>query len=222
MADLASIAPMGNNTDTQQEQGTAPSLDSIIPETPTLSAGTDTMMSQMNTQGQDQAPTTTAEPSEAQNNTAPAFTATDTTTTTAAPTQEPLRHEYIEPQMGPSKAAVFFIALCACATGILLGTVLFAGKQQPATIVNGLTGVVKNPDLANQQLRRCGEVDKGRACILYLMNHTRYDRMADTFFDEAVRLTEVAKYSIAMVNPQYAKTLIRPGQIAEIKIPAQN
>ena len=100
--------------------------------------------------------------------------------------------------------------------GLIFGGSFFSGGTQQ--VVQGLSGVVGNPDI-EPNTPRCGMVAAGQACILYLMNSSRQDRLAETFFDEAVRLTEVAKYSISMANPQYAKRLIKPGYIAQIKIP---
>jgi len=100
--------------------------------------------------------------------------------------------------------------------GLIFGGSFFGGNAQQ--VVQGLGGVVGNPDV-EPNTPRCGMVAAGQACVLYLMNSSRQDRYAETFFDEAVRLTEVAKYSISMANPQYAKRLIKPGYIAQIKIP---
>lgn len=101
--------------------------------------------------------------------------------------------------------------------GIVFGTLMFGGSDDQQQQV-GLQGVVQNMDM-DRPLPRCGMVDKGQACVLYIMNHTRYDRTAEDFFDEAVRLTEVSRYSISMVNTRYAKQRIGPGRFAQIKIP---
>ncbi|MBQ8250654.1 MAG: hypothetical protein IJY92_01925 [Alphaproteobacteria bacterium] len=100
--------------------------------------------------------------------------------------------------------------------GILLGAMMFSGSSAPAP--QGLQGVVRNDDI-RVKLPRCGRIDRGQACILYLMNSTRYDRIAESFFEEALRLTEVPIYSISMANPKYAKRRIPPGAFAEIHIP---
>ncbi|MGN1063277.1 MAG: hypothetical protein ACI4QM_03025, partial [Alphaproteobacteria bacterium] len=57
--------------------------------------------------------------------------------------------------------------------GIVFGSVFFGGsgdsaqKQSP-----GLQGVVHNIDM-DVMLPRCGMVDRGQACVLYLMNSSR-------------------------------------------------
>lgn len=103
--------------------------------------------------------------------------------------------------------------------GMIVGALMFGGSStQSPQQQSGLTGVITNPDI-KERLYRCGQVDKGEACVLYIVNHTRYDRIAEDFFDEAVKLTEAQRYSIAMVNPKYAKTRIPPGYFAQIKIP---
>ncbi len=105
----------------------------------------------------------------------------------------------------------------ACFLGLLLGGMIFGGGE-PVKKVTGLQGVVRNTDIT-APLPRCGRTDRGRSCILYVVNHTRYDKIAEDFFDDAVLLTEIQKYSISMANPKYAKTRIPPGYFAEIKIP---
>lgn len=107
------------------------------------------------------------------------------------------------------------ILICMFIVGLFFGGIFFGGKKQ---VVEGLGGIVGNPDVV-AGTPRCGMISPGQECVIYMMNSTRIDRYAETFFDEAVRLTEVAKYSIAMANPQYAKKVIKPGYIAQIKIP---
>lgn len=101
--------------------------------------------------------------------------------------------------------------------GMIFGGIFFGGSDN-APRPTGLQGVVRNPDITSE-MRRCGLIDKGQACVLYIMNTTRYDKKAEDFFDDAVKLTEIQKFSIQMVNPKYAKTIIPPGRFAQIKIP---
>ncbi len=122
----------------------------------------------------------------------------------------------LPPSVLTSKS-IGIMLLVTCIIGLFLGSVFFGGSSEQTKTV-GLQGVVANPDITTN-IPRCGRVDKGQACILYIVNHTRYDKIVEDFFDEAVRLTEVAKYSISMVNPKYAKTRIPPGYFAQIKIP---
>lgn len=102
--------------------------------------------------------------------------------------------------------------------GMIFGSIFFGSsggsKQRPV----GLQGVIANPDITTE-MKRCGLIDKGQACVLYIMNTTRYDKKAEDFFDDAVKLTEIQKFSIQMVNPKYAKMIIPPGRFAQIKIP---
>lgn len=102
--------------------------------------------------------------------------------------------------------------------GMILGSIFFGGSSSPVQN-SGLQGVIKNPDITTR-MRRCGMTDNTSACILYIVNHTRYDRLAESFFDEAVKLTGRQKYLVSIENPQYAKTKIPPGYFVEIKIPA--
>ncbi len=102
--------------------------------------------------------------------------------------------------------------------GMVLGAGLFGSSGTPKQQNTGLQGVVVNQDIT-RKLPRCGLIDRGQACVLYIVNHTRYDKKAREFFDEAVRLTEVQKYSISIANPKYAETRIPPGHFAQIQIP---
>ncbi len=111
---------------------------------------------------------------------------------------------------------VVFILSGLFLIGLIFGMFFFSSS--PAPQPTGMPGVVANPDI-KERLHRCGQVDKGTACVLYLVNHTRYDKLAEEFFAEAVKLMEVQRYSVAMVNPKYAKMRIPPGYFAQIKIP---
>ena len=72
-------------------------------------------------------------------------------------------------------AAVFVV-------GVLLGALLFGGGETPAPVVQGLQGVVRNPDIT-QPLKRCGrETEASSACVLYVMNHATYEKLARDFF----------------------------------------
>lgn len=127
---------------------------------------------------------------------------------TAIPHNNPMKN--VTPKtLGIAAVLLLFI-------GIILGAMMFSGSSTPQP--TGLQGVVRNTDI-RAKLPRCGRTDKGQACILYIMNSTRYDQIAESFFEEALRLTEVPIYSISMANPKYAKRRIPPGHFAEIHIP---
>lgn len=105
--------------------------------------------------------------------------------------------------------------------GMLFGSALFGGSDAPtaqAPAPDSISGVVRNPDLTTQ-MSRCGIAEKGQACVLYVQNTTRYDKKAVDFFDEVARLMGVSQYQVSIVNTSYAKQLIKPGYIAQIKIP---
>lgn len=111
------------------------------------------------------------------------------------------------------------IMFCVLVFGMLMGAAFFGGSDAPSKKQNtGLQGVVANIDLTNA-LPRCGIAEKGQACLLYIMNSSRYDKTAEEFFKDAVRLMGVSEYAISMVNTRYAKQRIKPGYIAQIKIP---
>ena len=102
---------------------------------------------------------------------------------------------------------------------LFLGIILFGGSSKPP-VVQGLQGVVQNPDIrANEKLQRCGRVSETTGCVLYIVNHTRNDRLAEDFIPEAVKLTGRQDFLIRIENPNYVKTRIPPGHFASIKIP---
>ena len=70
--------------------------------------------------------------------------------------------------------------------------------------------------------QRCGIAEKTQGCVLFIMNATRRDREARSFYDEAARITGVPSYTIELGNIEYATSIIRPGFIAQINIPPAN
>ncbi len=123
----------------------------------------------------------------------------------------------LPPSILTTKMFVVIVSV-VCVIGMFLGSMLFGSSSAPAQKSSGLSGVVRNTDIT-KNLPRCGMTDRGQACILYIVNHTRYDKKAREFFDEAVRLTEVQKYSISIANPKYAEVRIPPGHFVQIQIP---
>ena len=104
--------------------------------------------------------------------------------------------------------------------GLVLGGMMFGGGSPQRPVSNGLQGVVRNPDIrADEGLKRCGLVSETSPCIVYIMNHSRNDKRAKEFFDEAVKLTGRQRYLIEIENRQYLNMPIERGQIAQIKIP---
>lgn len=100
--------------------------------------------------------------------------------------------------------------------GLIFGGALFGGSSAPTT--QGLGGVVANPEVPKNR-NRCGIAERTQGCVLYMMNATRRDREARSFYDEAARVTGVPSYTIELGNIEYATSLIRPGYIAQINIP---
>lgn len=128
-------------------------------------------------------------------------------------------HAAASPAAAPaplSTQALVLILAGVFVVGLLFGKVVFGGA---APVQTGLSGVILNPDLT-QPLPRCGNTDQVSACVLYIMNHTRYDRLVEDFFDDAVRLTGRQKFLISIENTRYAKSPIRPGHFVQLKIPA--
>ena len=104
--------------------------------------------------------------------------------------------------------------------GVLLGAMLFGGGSSGPATSSGLGGLVPNPDVRTQ-MGRCGVVSPSSPCLIYVVNHTQNDRLAESFIPDAMRLTGRTEYLIRMENPNYTKTRIPPGYIAQIKVPPQ-
>ena len=102
--------------------------------------------------------------------------------------------------------------------GLLLG-LMFGGGSTPPPAPTGLQGVVINPDIT-RPLNRCGTISETESCVVYIVNHSRIERQAEYFFDQAVKLTGRQPYLLKIANKQYATKRIPPGFIAQIQIPS--
>ena len=112
----------------------------------------------------------------------------------------------------------FFAVLAGVfVVGMLFGWALFGGGET-ATHVQGLAGVVRNPEV-EQGLTRCGLAPRGERCVLYVMNNRLREIRASDLFERAEQMTGVAKFRIDMANVDYTSTIIRPGEFAQIAIP---
>ena len=102
--------------------------------------------------------------------------------------------------------------------GLIFGILMGGGEtvQEAPTCV---LRQVSNPDI-RERFPLCGRTSKSEACILYIMNTTRYDMTAEDFFQRAEQLTERNRRVISLENPMYSKLRIPPGYFAEIKIPS--
>ena len=123
----------------------------------------------------------------------------------------------LPPQILQKKAVIAILA-GVLVFGMMMGCVMFGSGKKP--VVQGLGDVVRNPRIT-ANMRRCGQIDPNRECILYIMNSKNYDRLGDDFFQEAQDITGVPKYSIQLSNTNYANMLIQPGWIAQLYIPAR-
>ncbi|GHU02090.1 hypothetical protein FACS1894186_6120 [Alphaproteobacteria bacterium] len=102
--------------------------------------------------------------------------------------------------------------------GVLLGALVFGGGAPPPP-VQGLTGVVKNPEITGS-LNRCGIPDRNIECVYYFANPYRQEKEARAFYDIVAQLTGVQRYMVETSNLRYAGQLIKPGHIAQFRIPA--
>ena len=124
--------------------------------------------------------------------------------------------------LGPSilkPRNALIVILMVLVVGMFMGIFFFGGSGQK--VVQGLQGVVPNPEVKGRSaIYRCGTVERTRECILFLMNASRSDKEVREFYQQASDITGVPKYSIELVNVQYASHRIRPGYIAQIYIPS--
>lgn len=125
----------------------------------------------------------------------------------------------VSPRIFETKIMAGILGGCVV-VGMLLGMVFFGGGSKAAQgpVQQGLMGAVPNPDI-RVKMYRCGTVSETSPCLVLLANHSRNDRYAESFFEEAARLTGRKDYSVRLENSQYAKYRIAPGNIAVIKIP---
>ncbi len=115
------------------------------------------------------------------------------------------------------KKKVLFMAVGICfVVGLLIGKVFFASTE---TANYGLEEVVTNPDVPSGR-PRCGLTDKSQACVFYLMNWYRQELNGRDFYKLAAQLTGREEYMIETDNLRYATVKIKPGNFAQLNIPA--
>lgn len=99
--------------------------------------------------------------------------------------------------------------------GIFVAKMFFTA---PATVQNGLQGVVINAEVPRGRAR-CGTAEKTQGCVLYIMNPQRQELNGRDFYEWAAQLTDRQRFIIETANMRYANVKIRPGEIAQINIP---
>lgn len=114
------------------------------------------------------------------------------------------------------KSFAYMMAVLCLFIGLFIGKTLFSSE----TIENyGLEGVVTNPDVPAGR-PRCGLTDKSQACVFYLMNWYKQELNGRDFYRLAAELTGREEYMIETDNLRYAGMKIKPGNIAQLNIPA--
>lgn len=115
------------------------------------------------------------------------------------------------------KKNILYIAAGICFfIGLFIGKTLFATQ----TIENhGLEGIVANPDIPAGR-PRCGLTDKSQACVFYLMNWEKQELNGRDFYKLAAYFTGREEYMIETENLRYATVKIKPGDFAQLNIPA--
>ena len=106
----------------------------------------------------------------------------------------------------------------AAEDGFSFGKLFRADSAEQKEPPQRLQGSIANPDVKGE--KRCGVAAPSEPCVLYIMNHFSYDKMAQDFFDTAVTLTKRPSYLIKVENIHYVTYRIPPGYFVEIKIPA--
>ena len=104
---------------------------------------------------------------------------------------------------------------------VFMGTPDFA-KESLESVYNAgynVIGVVTNPDVPAGR-PRCGLTDKSQACVFYLMNWYKQELNGRDFYRLAAELTGREEYMIETDNLRYANMKIKPGNIAQLNIPA--
>ncbi len=114
---------------------------------------------------------------------------------------------------------ILILFICTLIFGMIFGSIFFGGDDSSPKQSGGLNSLVVRNEEIKTKLPLCGRTDPGQACVLYLMNTTRYDKIAENFFDDVAKLTELQNMHIAHTNMRYAKKRIPPGAFAQIKVP---
>ena len=106
--------------------------------------------------------------------------------------------------------------------GLILGMALTGGGDSAPAAPSCKLRAVTNADI-QKRFPLCGASGSSKAdpCVLYIVNHTQFDKAAKDYFVEAGRLTGRNSYAISFENPTYSEMPIPPGWFAEIKIPSQ-
>ena len=125
----------------------------------------------------------------------------------------------ISPRIFETKFMAAILGGCVF-IGVVLGMLFFGGSKAPQQTCprDVIRGLVRNSEV-RENLPRCGVSSPTAPCLVYIVNHSRDDRLAEYFFDQAAQLTGRQSYRIRIDNQYYAKTRIPPGYIAQIKIP---
>ena len=123
---------------------------------------------------------------------------------------------FIDSSNYTKKSFAYMMAIFCLFIGLYVGKTLFSSE----TIENyGLEGVVTNPDVPTGR-PRCGLTDKSQACVFYLMNWYKQELNGRDFYRLAAELTGREEYMIETDNLRYASMKIKPGNIAQLNIPA--
>ena len=123
---------------------------------------------------------------------------------------------YIDTSNYTKKSYAYMAAIICLFIGLYIGKSLFSSE----TVENyGLEGVVTNPDVPAGR-PRCGLTEKSQACVFYLMNWYKQELNGRDFYRLAAELTGREEYMIETDNLRYANIKIKPGNIAQLNIPA--
>ena len=108
------------------------------------------------------------------------------------------------------------VSMACLIIGLFIGATLFSKKVEEK---HGLEGVVLNNDIPAGR-PRCGLTDQSQACVFYVMNCYKQELTGRDFYALAATLTGREAFMIETENLRYANVKIKPGQFAQLSIPA--
>lgn len=114
------------------------------------------------------------------------------------------------------KNKLVLLSVACFLAGLFLGALFFSSSSEEK---HGLEGVVFNQDVPSGR-PRCGLTEKTQACVFYLMNCYKQELTGRHFYKLAAQLTRREEYMIESENLRYATVKIRPGEFAQLNIPA--
>ena len=128
----------------------------------------------------------------------------------------PENDDFYDGSLNQFKNKLILFSVVCFLVGLFLGALFFSSSSEEK---HGLEGVVFNQDVPSGR-PRCGLTEKTQACVFYLMNCYKQELTGRHFYKLAAQLTRREEYMIESENLRYATVKIRPGEFAQLNIPA--